>query len=187
VKDLHLQVFSLLQLRFYQVPIVRRNLNPIVHLITRTMKTLVTLTIVTMAISNSIFASSEVPAPVNFPAGFTSSLKKSGKFSKNSKVCSCQVLRVASNNEKDKMIAVFAEATNTGDLSSRYSSAGAVLEKEKKHLKHLFYDKMEMAEQVSTPMPCDVLYRNLQVKYENIRLLSVLDVDALALVQSAKK
>ena len=73
---------------------------------------------------------------------------------RKAKVCACQIFRVESNNEKQNFIAVFAQATNTGDLSFNFASANTVLEKEKKHLKGFFYTKIKTAENVTAATEC---------------------------------
>src|ERR1700753_1629199 len=102
-----------------------------------------------------VFAGPGNPSAVHFSATFTASLKESKELFEpmRARVCACQVLQVSSKNENDRLIAVFAEATNTGDLSRNFSDAGAVLTKEKKHLKDFFYSRIQVAENVTAPMP----------------------------------
>ena len=81
--------------------------------------------------------------------------------------------------KEEKLIAVFAEANNTGDLSRNLSDAGNVLTKEKKHLKDFFYTRIRTTENVTAATSCSALYRNLQVRYSDIKVFDVLDADAL--------
>jgi len=139
-------------------------------------------------ISNPSFAGSGNPSIVIFPKTFTVSLKESRVFEPAvAKVCACQVLRVESKNEKETFIAVFAQATNNGDLSFDFASATMVLEKEKKHLKDFFYTKIKTTENVTAATECSRLYKNIQVKYANVKMYDVLDADALNNKQVAHK
>jgi len=146
------------------------------------MKPFITLIIAIAAISNIAFAGSGNPSKVIFPKSFSFALKESAPLfeQRKAKVCACQILRVESNNEEQNFIAVFAQATNTGDLSFNFASANTVLEKEKKHLKSFFYTKIKTAENVTAATECSAMYKNIQVKYANVKMYDVLDADALA-------
>jgi len=153
------------------------------------MKPFICLAIAIAAITNISFAGSGNPAKVLFPKSFSISLKASGSLfeQRTAKVCACQILRVESNNEEQNFIAVFAQATNTGDLSFNFASANTVLEKEKKHLKNFFYTKIKTAENVTAATECSAMYKNIQVKYANVKMYDVLDADALSHKSVAKK
>lgn len=134
------------------------------------------------AISNTSFAGSGSPSKIIFPTTFTASLKDVKHLYEPAvaKVCACQILRVASKNEKEAIIAVFAQATNNGDLSFGYASAMNVLDKEKKHLKDFFFTKIKTTENVTAATTCSMLYKNIQVKYADVKMYDVLDADALS-------
>ena len=145
------------------------------------MKLFITLA-VAIIVFNAAFAGSGNPSDIKFPGTFTAVLKeKKSLFEvESAKVCACQILRVASNNEEERMVAVFAQGTNNGDLSANFAAATSVLEKEKKHMKAFFYTKIKTAENVTAPTPCSLLYKNIQVKYANVKMYDVLDADALS-------
>ena len=145
------------------------------------MKLFICILFAVAAISNTSFAGSGNPSNVSFPKAFTATLKESKTLYEPAaaKVCACQILRVTSNNEKETLIAVFAQGTNNGDLSANFASAANVLEKEKKHLKDLFYTKIKTTENLTAATPCSMLYKNIQVKYDNVKMYDVLDADAL--------
>jgi len=153
------------------------------------MKPFICLAIALAAIFNNAFAGSGNPAKVIFPKTFSSNLKASGSLfeSHAAKICSCQILQVESNNEEQNFIAVFAQATNTGDLSFNFAAANTVLEKEKKHLKSFFYTKIKTTENVTAATECNALYKNIQVKYANVKMYDVLDADALSSKSIVKK
>jgi hypothetical protein len=148
------------------------------------MKLLTLFTCLSIALisSTDLFAGSGNPSTVKFPATFTAALKEKKLLFEASvaKVCACQILRVASNNEKETFIAVFAQGTNSGDLSANFATAVTVLEKEKKHLKEFFYTKIKTAEAVTAATECSKLYSNIQVKYSNVKMYDMLDADALS-------
>ena len=148
----------------------------------------ITLAVALIA-STFAFAGSGNPSKIVFPRAFTSALKEKKLLFEASaaKVCACQILRVASNNEQEKLIAVFAQGTNNGDLSANFTAANTVLEKEKKHLKDFFYTKIKTAENVTAATECSMLYKNIQVKYQDVKLYDVLDADALSNSHIAKK
>lgn len=145
------------------------------------MKPFICFAIVMAAACNCSFAGSGHPSTVKFPTSFIASLKESRHLYEpaTAKVCACQILRVASNNEQETFIAVFAQGTNSGDLAFNFAGAMTVLEKEKKHLKDFFYTKIKTAENVTAASECSQLYKNIQVKYANVKLYDVLDADAL--------
>jgi hypothetical protein len=142
-----------------------------------------------IAFVNFSFAGSETPSPVNFPKTLSNTLKEEKRLYEveSAKVCACQILRVSSKNENEILIAVFAQGTNNGDLSANFASAASVVEKEKKHLKGMFYDKITTAEQVTAPTKCSQLYKNIQGKYDHVKMYDVLDADALNNKNLSKK
>ena len=155
------------------------------------MKLLFTLAFVLASIGNNLFANPGQPVAAIFSKTFLASLKnyeQSLATSESSaKICSCQILRVESNNEPEKLIAVFAQGTNTGDLSVAYAAATAVLQKEKKHLQGFFYSKVKTQENVNAASPCSLLYKNIKVKYDDVKMYDVLDADALSKIISKER
>jgi hypothetical protein len=153
------------------------------------MKPFITILAIAIIFSAPVFAGSGNPSKVIFPPAFTAALKEKKSLfeASTAKVCACQILRVASNNENETLIAVFAQGANNGDLSANFASAMTVLEKEKKHLKDFFYTKISTSEKVTAPTPCSMLYKNIQVKYSNVKMYDVLDADALGDKKIVKK
>ena len=145
------------------------------------MKLFITTLAFVIAIANSSFAGSGTPSPVSFPKTLTNTLKVEKRLfeADAAKVCACQILRVSSKNESETLIAVFAQGTNNGDLSADFAAANSVVDKEKKHLKGLFYDKVQTAENLTAPKRCSVLYNEIQTKYSHVKMYDVLDADAL--------
>lgn len=143
---------------------------------------LFTLIAVAILSVNLAFAGTENASLPIFSKSFTASLKKEKSLFEKStaKVCACQVLRVSSNNEGENYIAVFAQGTNNGDLSANFSDAMNVLEKEKKNLKTHFYSKVKTTENVTAATDCNSLYKNIQVKYQDVKMYDILDADALS-------
>lgn len=147
------------------------------------MKPFITLA-VAILVFNAAFAGSGNPSNVHFPSTFTAVLKEKKPLFEleSAKVCACQILRVASNNEEEKFVAVFAQGTNNGDLSANFATASSIVEKEKKHMKAFFYSKIKTAENVTAATPCSQLYKNIQVKYANVKMYDILDADQLSKV-----
>lgn len=146
------------------------------------MKPFITLLAIAIFLSVTAFAGSGNPSKIIFPQEFTAALKEKKILFEVSapKVCACQILQVSSNNEEEKYIAVFAQGTSSGNTSGNLNTAMTVLEKEKKHLKAFFYTKIKTAENVTATTECSRLYKNIQVKYNNIKMYDVLDADALS-------
>lgn len=78
------------------------------------------------------------------------------------------------------MIAVFAQASNNGDLSFDFSLAQTVLQKEKKHIQDLFFSKIKVQENLTAISDCSLLFKNIKLKYDEVTMYGVLDVDALS-------
>ncbi|MBS1947802.1 MAG: hypothetical protein JST47_08545 [Bacteroidetes bacterium] len=104
----------------------------------------------------------------------------------SAKICACQVLGVTSNNSRsEQLIAVFAEGSNTGNLSFNFATASSVLQKEKKHLQYFFFNKIKVYEKVTSAFSCRSLYNSLRSKYDNLELYDVLNADALGKIDNS--
>ncbi len=145
------------------------------------MKPFICIALALAIFSNPSFAGPGTPSNIIFPADFTNTLKVFRHLFEPAvpKVCACQILRVESKNEEENFIAVFAQAVNTGDINGNLAAANSVLEKEKKHLKNLFYTKIQMAGNIGTATECSLLYKNIQAQYSQVKMYDVLDADAL--------
>jgi len=117
----------------------------------------------------------------HFPETLKSAYKKFvpniSETKKSFKICSCQILDLKSNNYDHRHLAVFAEKTDNGDLSSDHSIAKSVIEKEKKHLKEMFYDQMKVINSVSESGDCLSLYSRLKADDQSLVMFSVIDAD----------
>lgn len=100
-----------------------------------------------------------------------------GKEMKSFKICSCQILDLKSNNYDHRHLAVFAEKTNNGDVSSDHSIARSAIEKEKKHLKEMFYDQLKVVNRVTESGDCQSLYSKLKAEDQTLVMYDILDAD----------
>lgn len=140
-----------------------------------------------VAMCHLSFASPGNPVVRTFSKTFIASLKKIAASSNapkaSAKVCSCQILRVESNNEQQQYIAIFAQQTSTGNLSSDFGMASNVLQKEKKHLQNLFFTKVKVKENLNAESECGLLYMNIRAKYDHLKMYGILDADALGKIK----
>ncbi|MBS1599799.1 MAG: hypothetical protein JST75_16355 [Bacteroidetes bacterium] len=93
------------------------------------------------------------------------------------KICSCQILSMESSNYQHRNVAVFAEKTNHGDYSADAKIAKNAIEKEKKNLKHLFYDKVKVVNHISRTTDCKSLYIQLKGADRSLVMYDILDAD----------
>jgi hypothetical protein len=100
-----------------------------------------------------------------------------GKEARSFKICSCQILDLKSSNYDHRHLAIFAEKTNNGDLSAGHSIAKNVIEKEKKHLKEMFYDQLKVVNRVSESGDCQSLYSKLKLNDQSLVIYDILDAD----------
>lgn len=98
------------------------------------------------------------------------------------KVCACQIMSVASNNEKLEYVAVFSEKTNYGELNNSFTVALTVLEKEKKTMKSLFFPTMKVVEKYTAYSSCKTLAGQLTKVNSELKIYSMLDADILGSV-----
>jgi hypothetical protein len=92
------------------------------------------------------------------------------------KVCACQILNMRSNNHHVKNAVVFAEKTNS-DGEADLEKAKTRLEKEKRILRLLFYNKIEVITRTTAATDCNTLFQQLKKKKDNLLLYEVLDAD----------
>jgi len=93
------------------------------------------------------------------------------------KFCSCQIMNLESANYAHNNVAVFAEKTNDGNLSANAKVTKAAIEKEKKQLKQLFYDKMKVVNHIEESTDCHSLYVKLKGADRSLVMYDVLDAD----------
>jgi len=99
------------------------------------------------------------------------------KGSGSTKICSCQILDLQSNNYQYSHMAVLAEKTNYGDFSAGVVTARQAIEKEKKHLRLLFFDRMKVVDRVNEAMDCRSLFAKLKLQDNSLVMYDVLDAD----------
>ena len=95
------------------------------------------------------------------------------------KVCACQILNVANNNEEINYVAVMVEKTNFGELNNSFNVAMNVLEKEKKQMKTMFFPTMKTVEKYTVYSSCKALAGRLKNLNNTIKVYDILDADIL--------
>jgi|SRR5579871_1301146 len=93
------------------------------------------------------------------------------------KICSCQVLELQSTNHRHRNFAVLAEKTNGRSVFTDIVKVNKILEKEKKHIQFLFYDKLTVVNAVTEATDCRSLYSKLKFKNRSLMLYDILDAD----------
>lgn len=94
------------------------------------------------------------------------------------KICSCQILNLQSANYQQHNVAVFAEKTNYGHISSDFGIAKGTIEREKKHMKLFFYDKLTVVDNLSETTDCRSLYIRLKSTDQSLVMYDILDADS---------
>ena len=92
------------------------------------------------------------------------------------RICSCQILNLESSNYNHQHIAVFAEKTNHGS-SADFRAAKNRINKEKKHLKNMFYDKVEVVAEVEAEGSCHSMYVKLKSRDARLQIYEILNAD----------
>jgi hypothetical protein len=137
-------------------------------------------------VDNNSFAGDASVRPVSFlPKNFLSTVKNvDADFalneinrSKGAKICSCQILNLESANYQHRNVAVFAEKTNHGNYSSDYKIAKDAIEKEKRHLRQMFYDKLKVVNKIAQTTDCRSLYIKLKGADSSLVMYDILDAD----------
>ena len=94
------------------------------------------------------------------------------------RICSCQILNLASSNYDHRHIAVFAEKTSHG-ASSDFRAAKSRIKREKKNLKQMFYDKVQVVAEVDAVGSCHSMYIRLKSTDRHLQLYEILNADIL--------
>ncbi|OQP58073.1 hypothetical protein A3860_07020 [Niastella vici] len=92
------------------------------------------------------------------------------------KVCACQILNLQSNNHHVKNAVVFAEKT-ISEGSTDLEKAKTRLEKEKRVLRSLFYNKIQVIAERTAETDCNTLFQQMKMKQANLLLYEVLNAD----------
>ena len=140
------------------------------------------LSLVCMLVIHTCWANPQhSPQSTPFSPNFANSIKEfDARFAEKNvaKVCACQLMNLRSRNDQLENVAIFAEKTNYGDQKRDFSIVKDVLEKEKKHMKSFFYNKIEVLNKMVVATDCKTLYRQLQTTNNDVKLYQVLDADA---------
>jgi len=94
----------------------------------------------------------------------------------SAKVCACQILNLRSNNLHVKNAVVFAEKTNT-DGDNDMDKARLRLEREKRMLRILFYNKIQVIGSTTAATDCNTLFQQLKKKQADLLLYEILNAD----------
>jgi hypothetical protein len=132
--------------------------------------------------SNMLFAGKEDAMPYRLAhAHLVNAIKKmdtaSNTIKHSTKICSCQILVLQTNNRRQKNFALFAERTNKKSFASDLSFANRVLEREKRHMQSFFYDKLEVVGTISDAIDCKSMFKRLKTKNKALYLYDILDAD----------
>lgn len=137
-----------------------------------------------MAIGGTLYANDGHKTPSIFTSQhFITSLKgidsviAVGKTVRG-KVCACQILNLRSHNHNVKNAVVFAEKTNS-EGHADLARAKTRLEKEKRLLLSLFYNKIEVISRTTAATDCNTLYKKLKKMQDDLLLYEMLNADIM--------
>jgi len=107
--------------------------------------------------------------------------KKSGPDSVESaesggRICSCQILDLESSNYNHQHVVLLAEKTNNGNSSDYYIARNRI-QKEKKHLRTMFYDKVKLVSETEGTGSCKSMYFRLKTADSLLQLYEILNAD----------
>jgi hypothetical protein len=96
--------------------------------------------------------------------------------SSSGRICSCQILNLSSSNYDHRYVALLAEKSNDGS-GSAYTVARNRIQKEKKQLKKLFYDKVKVVAEMQGTGSCKLMFYQLRTSDSHLRLYEILNAD----------
>ena len=96
--------------------------------------------------------------------------------SSNEKICSCQVLNLESSNFDHRYVVLLAEKKSDG-TGTAYTIAKNRIQKEKKHLKQMFYDKIEVVSEKQGTGSCKEMFYRLRTADVSLKLYEILNAD----------
>ncbi|AEV98926.1 hypothetical protein A4D02_10250 [Niastella koreensis] len=137
-----------------------------------------------MFISSTLLANDGHKTPSIFTSQrFVASLKRIDSVMAvnktiSAKVCACQILNLRSNNHDIMNAVVFAEKTNN-EGNADFAKAKTRLEKEKRMLLSLFYNKIEVISRTTAATDCNTLYKKLKKMQEDLLMYEVLNADII--------
>ena len=92
------------------------------------------------------------------------------------RICSCEILDMESLNYHHQHVVLLAEKTNHGGAAD-YNQAKRRLQKEKKQLKRLFYDKIKLVSAFQGTGTCKSMYVKLKSADSHLQLYEILNAD----------
>ena len=92
------------------------------------------------------------------------------------KICSCQILNLSSSNYDHRFVVLLAEKKKDG-AGNAFLKAKNRIQKEKKHLKQMFYDKIEVVSEMQGTGSCDAMFSSLRKVNVSLQLYEILDAD----------
>jgi hypothetical protein len=92
------------------------------------------------------------------------------------KICSCQILNLASSNFDHRYVVLLAEKKNDGS-GTAFAVAKNRIQKEKKHLKQMFYDKIELVSETQGRGSCQDMFYHLRTTNVSLQLYEILNAD----------
>jgi hypothetical protein len=98
-------------------------------------------------------------------------------LNKSNKICSCQILALQNNFRRQRNFALFAEITKRKNINSDLTITRKLIEKEKKYMKAMFYDKVEVIKTYSEVTDCRSLFKKLKTDHKQLYLYDILDAD----------
>jgi hypothetical protein len=92
------------------------------------------------------------------------------------RICSCEVLDMESLNYRHQHVVLLAEKTNHG-VSTDFNQAKRRIQKEKKQLKRMFYDKIKLVSEFQGTGSCKSMYFKLKSADSHLQLYEILNAD----------
>lgn len=92
------------------------------------------------------------------------------------RICSCQILNLVSSNYDHRYVVLLAEKTNNG-TGEAYAVARDRIQKEKKHLKKMFYDKVKVVAETQGAGSCRSMFFRLRSADSSLQLYEILNAD----------
>jgi hypothetical protein len=92
------------------------------------------------------------------------------------KICSCQVLNLESSNYDHRYVVLLAEKKNDGS-GAAFEVAKSRIQKEKKHLKQMFYDKVKVVAEMQGTGSCKSMFYKLRTANSSLQLYEILNAD----------
>jgi hypothetical protein len=93
------------------------------------------------------------------------------------KICACQVLKLQSANYRARNFALYSERTNRKSYTYDLHKAKSILEKEKKHIADLFYDKVDVLDDIVEVTDCRSMFLKMKKKHKTLILYDIVDAD----------